>query len=162
VDDRRQLVDVLDQPVVLGAGARDTDRIGFLERVRADQRGRNLASQADERDRIHQGVLQRRHGIGGAGTRRDQHDADLAGGAGIAFGRVAGALLVADEDVLDVILLEDLVIDRQHRATGIAEEVLDAIVLERADDNFRASHTILVRLLVRARHVSCSVLTAGI
>jgi hypothetical protein len=29
---------------------------------------------------------------------------------------------VADEDVLDAILLEERVVDRQHRAAGIAED----------------------------------------
>jgi hypothetical protein len=33
------------------------------------------------------------------------------------------ALLVAHQDVLDVVLLENLVIDRQHRAAGIAEDM---------------------------------------
>ena len=39
-------------------------------------------------------------GVGGAGAGRDEDDADLAGGARIAFGRMHGALLVPDEDVL--------------------------------------------------------------
>ena len=64
----------------------------------------------------------------------------LAGRAGIAFGRMAGALLVAHEDVLDVVLLEELVIDRQHRAARIAEQVLDAIVLQRLHHHFGARH----------------------
>jgi hypothetical protein len=38
VQNARQIVDVLHQPVVLGAGPRDADRIAFLERVIADQR----------------------------------------------------------------------------------------------------------------------------
>jgi hypothetical protein len=50
VDDAGQFVDVLDQPVVLGAGTRDADRVAFLESVGADQRCRNLAGQADERN----------------------------------------------------------------------------------------------------------------
>ena len=52
------------------------------------------------------------------GPRGHQHHAGLAGGTGIALGGVAGALLVAHQDVLDVALLENLVIDRQHRAPG--------------------------------------------
>jgi hypothetical protein len=66
--------------------------------------------------------------------------ADLAGRAGIAFGRMDRALLVADEDVLDLVLLEDRVIDRQHRAAGIAEQMFDALILKRADDHFGAGH----------------------
>ena len=53
---------------------------------------------------------------------------------------MAGALLVANEDVLDVVLLEDLVIDRKHGAAGIAEDMLDAVVLQRLHDHFGARH----------------------
>ncbi len=47
------------------------------------------------------------------------------------------ALLVAHEDVLDLVLLEQLVVDVQDRAAGIAEDVLDAFFLQAADDDFR-------------------------
>ena len=50
------------------------------------------------------------------------------------------ALLVADEDVLQPILLKQLVIDRQHRAAGIAENVLDALVGESLEHNLGACH----------------------
>ena len=66
--------------------------------------------------------------------------ADLAGGARIAFRRVDGALLVADEDVLDPVLLEQLVVDRQHGAAGIAEDMLDALVGESLQHNLGACH----------------------
>ncbi len=39
----------------------------------------------------------------------------------IALGRMAGALLVPHQDVLDALLGEDGVIDRKDRAAGIAE-----------------------------------------
>ena len=60
--------------------------------------------------------------VGGAGAGGHEHDADLAGGAGIALGRMHRALLVAHEDVLHLVLVEERVVDRQHRAAGIAEE----------------------------------------
>ena len=50
VDERGELVDVLHQPVVLGAGPRDADGVAFLEGVGADQRGRHLTGQADQRN----------------------------------------------------------------------------------------------------------------
>ena len=48
-----------------------------------------------------------------------------------ALGAVTGALLVADEDMRDGVLLDDLVIDREHGPAGIAENMLHALVLER-------------------------------
>ena len=40
----------------------------------------------------------------------------------------------------DLVLLDDLVVDRQHRAARIAEDVLDALVDQRLDDHLRARH----------------------
>ncbi len=67
VQHAREIVDVLDQPVVLGAGPRDADRVAFLERVVADQVRRHLAGDADDRNGIHQGVGEAGDRIGGAG-----------------------------------------------------------------------------------------------
>ncbi len=49
-------------------------------------------------------------------------DADLAGRAGEALGGVRRALFVAHENVPDLVLVEDRVVDRQHRAARIAED----------------------------------------
>jgi len=63
-----QLGDVFHQVVMLGAGAGDAGRVGFLEGVVADQMRRNLACDADQRDRIHLRVEQAGHRVGGART----------------------------------------------------------------------------------------------
>ena len=78
--------------------------------------------------------------VGGAGAGGDQHGADLAGRARIALGGMHGALLVAHQDVLHLVLLEQRVVDRQHRAAGIAENVLDALIGKRRHHHFRAGH----------------------
>ena len=75
-----------------------------------------------------------------------QHDADLAGGAGIALGGVHRRLLVAHQDVADGVLLEQRVVDRQYRAAGIAEDDLHALILQGAEQDFCS------RLLVLCRH----------
>ena len=51
VQDARQLLDAAHEVIVLGAIAGDAGGVAFLERVRADQMGRHLAGDADERDR---------------------------------------------------------------------------------------------------------------
>ncbi len=140
VQHAREVGDRLHQIVVLGARARDADGVAFLEGVVADEMGRHLPGDDDERDRIAQGVGEPGDRIGGAGTGGDQHAADLAGRARIALGRVHGALLVPHQDVRDLLLLEQRIVDRQHRAPGIAEQVLDPLVGERLDHHFRAGH----------------------
>ena len=158
-----QIVHILDQPIMLGAGARNTDRIAFLEAVRADQRGRNLSGDADQRNGIHQRILKRRHRICGTGTRRHQHHAALAGRARIALGCMARTLLVANEDVLNLFLLEKLVIDRQHRTSRIAEDMLHSIVLEGLQHHFGARHLAACARLLSLCHRSSrlSIISSG-
>src|SRR6202012_5714201 len=60
------------------------------------------------------------------------------------------ALLVAHQDVLDVLLLEKLVVNRQHRPAGIAEDVLDAMIDQRPHDHGCAGH--LVRIVALVAH----------
>ena len=51
-----------------------------------------------------------------------------------------GALLVPHQDVLHLVLVEECVVDRQHRATGIAEQMLDPLIRKRRYHHFRAGH----------------------
>ena len=102
VQDARQVLDLAHEIIVLGAMAGDADRVGFLEGVGADQMGRHLAGDADQRDGIHQGVGEAGDGVGGAGAGGDEQAADLAGGAGVALRRMGRALLVAHQHMLDL------------------------------------------------------------
>ena len=86
--------------------------------------------------RVHQRIDQSGDRVGGAGAAGHQHHADLAGGAGVALGGVHRAAFLADQDVADGVLLEDRVVDRQYGAAGIAEDDLDALVLQGAEQDF--------------------------
>ena len=129
VDDARQIVDVLDQVIPLGAGAGDAGDVGFLEGVVADDLGGDLAAEDEDGDGVHLGGGQRGDGVGGAGAAGDDADAGLAGGAGVAVGTVAGALLVAVEDELGRGFVE-LVEDREDRSAGIAEHDFHLVLLD--------------------------------
>ena len=142
MQDARKVIHVLHEIIVLGAGARDTDRIAFLEGIVADQVRRHLPCEADHGDRVHQGIGEARHRIGGAGAGGDEHHAALAGGARIAFRRMGGTLLMADEDVLHLLLLENLVIDRKHGAARIPEDMLDPLVSQCLQHDFSACHLV--------------------
>ena len=48
------------------------------------------------------------------------------------------ALLMAYQIMLDRVLLEDRIIERQHRAAGIAEHHVDTLIDQRLDNDFRA------------------------
>jgi hypothetical protein len=51
-----------------------------------------------------------------------------------------GALFVPHQDVLHHVLLKQRVIDRQHGAARITENVLDALIGERLDHHVGAGH----------------------
>ena len=85
----------------------------------------------DHRDRVHVGVAQRRDDVGGRRAAGHHGHAGAAGGVGVALGHVAGALLVAHEDVADR-RVDDRVVHRQDGAAGQAEDDLDALHLEAA------------------------------
>ena len=123
----------------LVAGARDAEGVGFLEGVAADELGVHLAGDGDDGDGIHHGVDQAGDQVGGAGAGSGAADADLAGGARIAFGGEAGVLFVAHEDVADVAVVEG-VVKRQGDAAGIAEEAVDAFARQAFEQDFRAVH----------------------
>jgi hypothetical protein len=131
-----EVLGAANQVIVLGGRTRDPGGVGFLERVVADQMGRHLAGQADDRNAVHQRVHQPGHRIGGTGAGGNQYDADAAGAARIALGGMHGGLLVADQHMADGVLVEQRVVDRQHGAAGIAENDFDALILQRTDQNF--------------------------
>ena len=135
VDRAGEVGDVLHQVIVLGAGPRDPGGVGLLEGVVADQMGRHLAGEADDGNRIHQRVGQAGDGIGGAGARGDKDHAHLAGGARIAFRRMDGCLLMAHEDMAQRVLLEQLVVERQHSPARIAENHIHALIQQGLDDD---------------------------
>ena len=134
--DAGEILGSLDQIVVLGRRSGDAGRVGLLERVVADQMCRHLAGQADDRDAVHQRIDQTRHRIGRTRPGGDQNHANTAGGTGVAFGRMDGAALLANQDMANGVLLEQRIIDRQHGAAGIAENNLYALVLEGTKKDF--------------------------
>ena len=68
LDGQRQILDILDQEVVLDAGAGNTDGIALLESILTDVLGRHLTGDHDHRNRVHVGGRNAGHGIGDAGT----------------------------------------------------------------------------------------------
>ena len=136
----RQIGNGLHQIIVFGAGPGDADGVAFLKGVVADEVGRHLPGDHDQRNRIAQRIGQAGHRVGGARSGGDQHGADLAGGTCIAFGRVHRALLVPHENMVHFVLLKQSVVDRQHGAARITEKMLNALIGQCLDHHFRAAH----------------------
>ena len=139
MDYAREIAHVLDQVIVLGARPGDAGGVGLLEGVVADQMRRHLPREAHDRHRVHQRVGQPGHRIRGTRAARHQHDPDPAGRAGIALRGVHRTAFLAHQDVAQRVLLEQRVVDRQDRTTGIAENDIDALVDQRLDDDIRST-----------------------
>jgi hypothetical protein len=126
VDDLRQVFDALHQKVVLGAGARDAERVGLLKRVAADQLTGDLAGDGHDGDGVHQGVHQAGCEVRGARSRSGAADPRFAGGARVAFGREGGVFFVPHQHVADLVLIERIV-KGERDAAGIPEHTVDAL-----------------------------------
>ena len=133
--------------VVLGDGEGDAGDVGFLEAVASDQVAGDVAGDDDDGDGVHVGGGDAGDEVGGAGAGGSEANAGAPGDAGVAVGGVGGGLLVADEDVLDVGVVAELVVERKDNAAGVAEEDVDAFGPEAFHEDFSAgeSHGLLFR-----------------
>ena len=135
----RQFRDGLHQEIVLGAGARDAERIGFLKCIAADQFGRDLARDRDYRNRIHHRIHQPGHQIRSARTRRRAANAHASRGSRVALGRECRVLLVPYQNVADRMIVKSIV-QRQRNATGIAENAIYVFANQTFQKNLGAGH----------------------
>ncbi len=94
----------------------------LLEGVGAEDFGGDLAGDGDDGDAVEHGGGEAGDEVGGAGAGGGHADADAAAGAGVAVGHVGGALLVADEDVVDGGEFAEGVVDGEDGAAGVAED----------------------------------------
>src|SRR5262249_9632884 len=125
VDRLGQIFELLNKVVVLGGRSGDAEGVGFLESVAADELGRDLAGEGDDRDGVHHGVHQPGGEVGGAGSGGGAADADLAGGARVALRGERGIFLVADQHMADVVVVHG-VIEGEGDAAGISEDAFHA------------------------------------
>ena len=132
-----QLAQVLDQEIMLDAGTGNADRIDFLERILANHVARYLAGEHHQWNRIHVSGGNTGNRIGRTRSGSHQANAGLAGGARIAVRRVRGALFVAHQDMFHVGLFLQRVVNVQDCSARIAEDMLDALVLQKLDYDFR-------------------------
>src|SRR5438552_3061065 len=86
--------------------------------ARASAARAHLAGDRQERHRVHVGVGDRGHQVGGAGARGGGAHPHPPGHLRVALGHVAGALLVADQERADRRVVVERVEERDHRPAG--------------------------------------------
>ena len=133
-DGARDVIGAGDEVVVLRDRHRDAADVRFLEGVRTDGLGVDLSGDGDDRHRVHVGIGQRSDQVRGARPRGRHAHAHLAGGRGVPLGGVAGALLVANEDVTNLDGVEQRVVRGEDGPARQAEDRLDTLRLEREDE----------------------------
>lgn len=127
VDSSRELGDVLDHDVPLGARSGDSDNVGLLEGVSTDNGGQHLAGEDNHGGTVRKSVLHGCDDVGGTGAGGDENDTGLAGGTCVALGHVAGALLVSGEHKVEVLGVVNSVKDGENGTTGVAEDGVDVV-----------------------------------
>ena len=120
---------------MLGDGHRDAHDVHLLEAVAAQQRHGHVAGDGDERCGIHERRGKAGDQIGGPGAGRGHHDAGAPGGAGIAVGGVARALLVGGQHVPYGAVGIQRVVEVDDLATGVAEHRVHALLLKAFDED---------------------------
>ena len=115
-----------------------TNHVGFLEGVIANPVRAYLTGQHHHGNRVHKSGGQAGNGVSGARPGGDHDHTRLAGGTGIAVRRMGSRLLVTNQNVADRVLLEQCIVNVQYGPSGIPEDVLHSLVLQRTDHHFRA------------------------
>ena len=123
---------------MLGDGQRDAGHVRFLKRIRADQRRSDLPGDAHDRRRVHHGRGDAGDQIGRAGAGGGHRHADFAGGAGVTVGHVRRALLVPDQDVVNLRILAQRIVEGQNRPAGIPKHQVHAFAEQTFKNNFCA------------------------
>ena len=138
-NDTGNILHVHHQVVVLGDLTGDLHGGRLLERVRADHAPGHLTGDGHHGHGVEQRVRETGHEVRRAGTGcRDAH-ANLARALGVALRGKHLALLVAAQDVAHARHgLGQRLVDLHRRATGVREDAIDALALERLDENVGA------------------------
>ena len=143
---RGHVFGALHEDRVLRDRHRDPHDVDLLEGIRSHRGREHLAGDREQRHRVHVGVGDRGDEVGGTRTGGRDRDADATRGGGVALGGVAGALLVAHQDVPDGGGCHQLVVERHDGAARQSEDVGDAELFERGEDRARSGHAVRVGL----------------
>ncbi len=146
-----------DEVVVLGDGQGDAGDVDLLEGVGAEDFAADLAGDGDDGDGVEHGGGDAGDEVGGAGAGGGDADSDLARGAGVAVSHVCGALLVADEDVMDGELAQG-VVGGEDGSARVAEDLVHAFPGKGGPNNFGSGELgVMLRIwLVFVSHIAPS------
>ncbi len=121
----------------LGDRLCDADHIGFLKSVRTEKRRIDLSRDDNQRRRVHHGVAEAGHYIGGGRTGRYDNHTRASRHTGISLSGMNSSLFVPDKHVCQTVgIVIQLVVDRDYSSSGITEHTVDSLGYERFDERF--------------------------
>ena len=132
-DDAAEVFSLSDRHGVFADTAADAHDVHFLKSVVADEVGGDLPRKADERHAVVIGGGDTRDEVGRSRTARDEADARLARGAGVAVRRVHQTLLVTGQHDLERTLSVNGVEQVDRHAAGISEQRVHFFLAQRFD-----------------------------
>ncbi len=138
--DPRQLVHVHHQIGMLHHRQGHPEEVGLLEGHLADELRHHLPGDRHERDRVHVGVGDRRHQVGGSRPAGGHAHADLAGDPRITLGRERAALLVPGQDDPNLVGPRQRLVELLRGAARISEDDLDPLADQALDDRVGTLH----------------------
>ena len=146
LDDSRNLLGVPHLVAVFHDGQGDAHDVRFLEGVGADGEGRHLARDGHDRHRIQDGIGDSGYQVGRPRAGGGQAHPHFAGDFGVAFRHVRRALLMARQNVAEVLFyFEQSVIDGERCAPGNPKDDLHALPFQGFDQSVRTVHSSSLR-----------------
>ena len=139
-DRPKQILRTLDEIIMLRDRRRDTADVRFLERILADDGGRHLSGETNERNRIHIGGGDTRYKIRAARSRSREADADFSRSARVTVRRQRRALLMTHKDMRELHFI-DFIVQRQDHAARIPENDVYAFLFQAFQDCLRSIDT---------------------
>jgi hypothetical protein len=143
VEQRAQVLAVLNRARVLHDRDRHTRDIGLLKGHRPCEMGRDLTADEHDRNRVHPRVRDRGQQVDGARTGCRERHAGPARHPRPALCGVSRRGLMAGQDVTDRARGEG-VVQRQHGTARNAEDRLDPVAFQRCDQGIGTAHPLLL------------------
>ena len=140
-DRRYKIRRILYLIVVLCHGHRHVKDVRLLKGVASEKGNVHLPRDRDHWNRVHIRRRKPRHEIRRARSRRSDADTDTPRRPRITIRRMRGILLMRHENLMHSILPIECIIKRQDHPAGVAEQSINALLLQTRQNSFRTSHT---------------------
>ncbi len=133
-------LDPVDGDARLDRRPKHADLIALLRRAAAGERRVDLARQQDHRQRRAKGLGRAADEVCRARTEGGVRDGGPVGDTGVAVGREGAVLLVADQNMPDLVLVRQRVVVGQHLEAAHSERQIDLMQLQHLHDGVATPH----------------------